>query len=506
MNKELDSSTLTLRPTRVRFGVLGFACSLSMVSYLDRVCISKAVPDIQKVLGLDSEADLNLALTAFAISYAAFEIPSGWLGDVFGPRNVLIRIVLWWSFFTALTGLVGLPLGPIVFGFWMLVAVRFLFGMGEAGTYPNITRALHNWFPFSKRGMAQGTVWMSGRLMGGLTPMFWVLLTAGLGLKWRELFFVFGGVGIIWCVLFYIFFRNRPDEHPSVNEAEIALIHEGRHGIEQGHAHVPWGKMFASRNLWALCLMYFLASYGWYFNITYLPTYLGKQIGMQDDPVANLLIRASGADAPAEPDIESTTGADRIRNVVLAVYQGGPLWLGALACIVGGLLTDRFIRLTGDRKWGRRRFGIVGHSLSAVCLFCAVFAPNAFTSFLAFSFAAFFNDLTMGAAWSVCQDIGKGYAAIVAGCMNTIGNLGGAASVWLTGKITGLALQSYAAARGFEVSQLTEAQKRAGLQPGYMISISLLALAYVIAVAFWFRIDSTEPVIHENPEAALPAN
>src|SRR5438067_11319800 len=147
------------RPPHVRYGVLGFACSLSMITYLDRVCFGSAATAIERDFGLKSEADLKLTFTAFAISYALFEIPSGWLGDVFGPRRTLIRIVLWWSFFTALTATVtavGLRLEHagmvlLVNGMAVMVVIRFLFGMGEAGAYPHITRALHNWFPFKDR-------------------------------------------------------------------------------------------------------------------------------------------------------------------------------------------------------------------------------------------------------------------------------------------------------------------------------------------------------------------
>src|SRR5262249_40271872 len=159
--------------TRVRFGVLAFACSLSMLTYLDRVCIAAAETTILPILGLSSEAGFQPIYTAFIIAYAAFEIPTGWLGDIWGPRGVLIRIVLWWSFFTVLTGLTGFSIGGLVIGFWSLIVIRFLFGMGEAGSYPNLTRAVHNWFPFQERGFAQGCIWMAGRLMGGLTPLVW---------------------------------------------------------------------------------------------------------------------------------------------------------------------------------------------------------------------------------------------------------------------------------------------------------------------------------------------
>jgi MFS family permease len=459
------------RPTRVRFGVLGFACALSMVTYLDRVCFSSAASSIKDTLGLDSVADLKWAFFAFAFAYAAFEIPSGWLGDVFGPRNVLIRIVLWWSAFTALTGTVGYSIGSLAIGLGALVTIRFLFGMGEAGAYPNITRALHNWFPFPERGFAQGTVWMAGRLMGGLSPLVWLVLVNWLGLSWRAAFWIFGGLGIGWCILFAVWFRNRPEQKPEVNAAELALIRSGPADHEAAHKNVPWGRLLASANLWLLCLMYFCASFGWYFNITYLPDFVDQRMGEKD-------------------------------TLLGAIYKGGPLWVGAIACIFGGYLTDRFIRLTGDRKWGRRRFGLMGHSICALFLFACVFLyDSVFLFFLAISLAGFFNDLTMGPAWATCQDIGKRHAAIVAGFMNTVGNLGGALAGWLTGVIIQNTLADHAASLGKAVEKLTLAEKIAGQLPGFQINFALFGAAYVIAALLWLRIDSTRPVVPENAKA-----
>src|SRR6185437_10923315 len=135
-------------------------------------------------------------------------------------------------------------------------------------------------------------------------------------LHWRATFLIFGVIGMLWCLLFSRWFRNRPEQKPTVNKAELALIQAGRADLGAGHAHVPWLRLLRSRNLWALCLMYFFASYGWYFNITYLPHFL-EQRGV--DP----------------------------HSVVGAIYKGGPLWLGAVACLLGGFLTDSFIRRTG---------------------------------------------------------------------------------------------------------------------------------------------------------------
>jgi MFS family permease len=470
----------------VRYGVLGFACALSMITYLDRVCISSAAKPIVAALNLNSVADLKWAFFAFSFAYAALEIPSGWLGDVFGPRKVLIRIVLSWSLFTALTGTVGLTVGGLMVGMGALVVIRFLFGAGEAGAYPNITRALHNWFPFAERGMAQGAVWMCGRLMGGLTPLFWLLLVEGVRqtrvldngesvvtvltqpvMSWRMTFWLFGCLGIGWCLLFGLWFRNYPKQKASVNEAELELIESGRTDVGAGHGRVPWLRFLGNGNLWRLCLMYFFASYGWYFNITYLPTFLEEQLHVSPE------------------------------SILGAVYKGGPLWLGALACISGGWLTDWFIRRTGNRKWGRRVFGVVGHGLCSLCYLACVFAPSPFTFFLAISLGSFFNDLTMGAAWACCQDIGRRYAAIVAGCMNTIGNLGGALAGWLTGFVLDQALASYATGHQVAVASLNAAEKAEAMGHGYTINLCSFAVAYAIAAFLWLRIDATRPVVPE---------
>jgi MFS family permease len=476
-------------PTRVRYGVLGFACVLSMITYLDRVAFGAAQSSIITALGLNHEGDLKWAITAFAFAYAAFEIPSGWLGDVFGPRTTLIRIVLWWSVFTALTGMI-MPEGQGFFllsGVTSLAVIRFLFGMGEAGAYPNLTRALHNWFPFSQRAVAQGWVWMAGRLMGGLTPLIWAFLVSGfawwtvdantntatswgvpplLG-SWRHAFFLFGAIGVVWCIAFSLWFRNTPKEKATVNQAELQLIQAGRHDTGTGHANVPWLKMLSSWNLWALCLMYFCASYGWYFNITYLHRFLETQYGV--DP----------------------------KSALGAIYKGGPLLFGATTCLLGGWLSDRFIRRTGNLKWGRRWFGIIGHSLCAVCYFLCLFTPTAFMFFLAISFAAFFNDLIMGPAWATCQDIGKRYAAIVAGAMNTVGNMGGAAAGWITGTILESYVNARAAAANVTVEQLSAADKAEALLPAYHINFIIFTVMYVIAVLLWLRIDPTQPVVPE---------
>jgi MFS family permease len=503
MNRQLSDPALA-KPTRVRYAVLGFAGVLSMITYLDRVCMSNIAPEIQREFDL-SPSQLGWLFTAFAFAYATFEIPSGWLGDVFGPRVTLIRIVLWWSLFTALTGAIY----PAVLGaglaYAALLAVRFLFGMGEAGAYPNIARAFHNWFPFQERGFAQGTVWMAGRFAGGVTPFVVLALIFRVPnsdgsetVHWRHAFWIFGSLGMVWCIAWWWWFRDRPEQHRDVDPAELAYIRgrpapllpetvdasqEKETGIQSlersimarvgsefplphggaedlpppapvddaGHSGVPWRRILTSVNLWSLCLMYFCSSYGWYFNITWLPKYLGSQYGVSTQ----------------------THGF-----WTMSFLSGAPLLFGSLACLVGGLLTDAFIRRTGNRKWGRRLFGVLGHGACAACYFLSLAAANPWLFVLAIALAALFNDLTMGSAWASCLDIGRKYSGIISGCMNTVGNLGGAAA----GIITGWVLELFST----------------NVERGWTVNFLIFGGVYVAATLFWLRFDATDVLVTED--------
>jgi MFS transporter, ACS family, glucarate transporter len=438
-------------PTRVRYGVLGFACTLSMITYLDRVCFGTVAKNIEHEFEL-STAQTGYLFTAFALAYAAFEVPSGWLGDVFGPRKTLLRIVLWWSLFTALTGLVyPAALGPGL-AYLTLLAVRFLFGVGEAGAYPNIARAFHNWFPFGERGFAQGAVWMAGRFAGGATPFVvsaLILTTVGADgvtiIHWRHTFWIFGVIGALWCLAFWWWFRDRPEQKAGVNRAEVALIRAEEGPPEPAPASVPWRQLLGNLNLWTLCLMYFCAAYGWYFNITYLPGYLKDVYGITKES-AGLW--------------------------TFSFMAGAPLLFGSVACLCGGLLTDAFIRRTGNRKWGRRLYGVIGHGICAACYFLSAYADDPWLFVMAIAFAAFWNDMTMGSAWASCLDIGGRYSGIVAGCMNTIGNLGGAAAGSATAWILRLCEPN-----------------------GWQVNFLVFGAVYVVAALCWLRFDSTRRVV-----------
>src|SRR5205085_6125540 len=130
---------------------------LAIITFLDRIAIASAGPRIQSELGISPEL-WGWILGAFVLSYGLFEIPTGALGDRLGQRRVLTRIVIWWSGFTALTG--------AAVSFPQLLGIRFLFGAGEAGAYPNISGVLARWFRSEERGRTQGYIWAASRFGG----------------------------------------------------------------------------------------------------------------------------------------------------------------------------------------------------------------------------------------------------------------------------------------------------------------------------------------------------
>lgn len=455
------------RPTRVRLSVLFLLCLLAMITYLDRAMYGSAKGDMMAALG-QPEKNFYLVLVFFQVAYAIFEIPTGWMGDTFGPRKTLIRIVLWWSFFVALTGAAGtiFPLaewGMLAFGIFLFI--QFCFGMGEAGAFPNISKAIYNWFPENQRGFAKGMTWTAARLMGGLTPFVWVLLVTIGGLEWRHALWLFAGIALVWCLVFAWWFRNRPEEHPSTNAAEAELINAGKGPYHDGNAGVPWRKIFTNRNVVGLCLMYVVTNFNWYFLMYYLPGTLKAQF-----PHWN---------------------ADNEGKLLLALLGGAPLLVGMGGCMLGGLLTDWYISRTGDRKWGRRLFAMIGYGLAGVCyLMATVFIDNLWAFAVCLILVGFFNDLIMGPSWAAAQDIGRRYAAIVSGTMNMVGNLGAAVG----NLVTGLILAAYT------IKVTTDGVEKDVVQPnGYIVCFTMFAVVYGLGVLSWLLIDPSKPIVPTDP-------
>ena len=367
--------------TNVRYRVLWMAFLLAIVTFLDRVCISIAAPYMMADLGL-TMVQMGLVFSAFTLAYSLFEVPSGWLGDVLGPRRVLTRIVLWWSAFTMLTGAAQ--------GYRSLLSIRFLFGAGEAGAFPNAVRSFSQWFPARERGKANGVLFFGSRLGGALTaPMALALIQVW---GWRASFVAFGCVGVVWAAAWFWTYRDRPADHPGVNAEELAWITQDRGAVSAHAGHTPWAALLASRNLYAICAMYFALGYGLYFYFTWLPTYLTRELGF------------------------SMVGG--------GFFSALPFLLAGAANLAGGWYTDRLARTHGLRT-ARCTLGSLSFATCAALLIASTIVPQPIVKALLLALALASADFALSACWAVCLDVGATHAGVVTGFMNTSGNLGG---------------------------------------------------------------------------------
>ncbi len=418
------------RPTRVRYWVLVFAVTLAVITYIDRVAISFALPYIGTDLGLDS-IQKGWILTAFALAYSLFEIPGGFLGDWMGPRRVILRIVLWWSFFTAATGW--------AWNFTSMVTARFLFGAGEAGCFPNLTKMFTVWLPERERNRAQGLMWLSARWGGAFTPPLAAVVITWVG--WRHAFGLFGVLGLIWALAFFLWYRDNPMDNPKLNEAERELLRGSYQPA--GHSRAPWGKLVSSGRVWLLCWQYFFLSYGWYFNITWLPTYLREARGMD-------LAQA-------------------------ALFGVLPLFMGGLGNPVSVFLGERLLRWTRSVDRTRRIVASLGYTGACASLVATTYMQDARAAVITISLASFFNDLAMPPSWAATMDMGGRYAGTLSGAMNSWGNLGGAVAPAVIGYVL------------------------AWTNNNWNVAFYISAFLYAAAIPCWIFLDSVTPLEVPSP-------
>ena len=408
--------------------VLAFAFSLTAITYLDRICISAAAPFIMRDLSLTA-LEMSFVFSAFTLAYSVFEVPSGWLGDVKGPRRVLTRIVLWWSAFTMLTGAAQ--------GLRSLIVIRFLFGAGEAGAFPNMARSLSRWFPLRERGRANGVMLLGSRVGGMVSVPLALLVMSWWG--WRMSFVVFGLTGVVWAVAWQAWYRDRPEEHPAISPQEVAWIRQDD-PAPRVHAPTPWRALFRSRNLYAICAMYFAFGYGLYFYFTWLPTYLIQELGFS--PLAG------------------------------GAFAALPFFLAGLADVSGGWLTDRLSHRFG-LKTGRCYLGFTAFFTCGVLLFTSTLVDGAVTKALLLALALASADFGLSPAWAVCLDIAPDHGGVMTGWMNTFGNLGG---------LFGPIVVGYAIDRW----------------QSWTIPFYIAAAIYVAGAVAWLAIDPSRTLVKER--------
>jgi sugar phosphate permease len=382
-------------------------CLMYLITYLDRVNISTAAPVISKEFGFD-KVTMGYIFSAFVWAYAIFQVPGGWMSDRFGPRSVLTTIVAYWSVMTAATAAAS--------GWVSFIVLRFLFGVGEAGAFPGATRAMQLWYPRRERGFVQGITHSASRLGAAIAPPIVVLIIAGgqFGLPllpftisvpplgWRAVFYFCGAVGLVWSLGWYLIYRNLPEQHGLVNEAELATIRgldaagNIRSAAVETKPRLPWRALLRSPNMWAIMCAYFTYVYCLWIFLSWLPSYL--------------------VDA---------RGFTLLKVGLLASL---PLWAGVVGDTVGGLATDWLLRRFHSTKLARRLVAIVGLLGCAAFIVPAALTENAYTAVYCLTASMFFLECTIGPSWAVPMDAGGSHSGAVSGMMNMAGNIGGALS------------------------------------------------------------------------------
>jgi MFS transporter, ACS family, glucarate transporter len=378
---------------RKRYGVLLLLAALSVITFIDRMALSVSGTSIQHDLAISPDL-WGWVLGAYTIAYAVFEIPSGALGDKHGHRRELTRITVWWSAFTAATA--------ICRNFWQIAGARFLFGLGAAGVYPNMSGVLSRWFPARERARGQGVVWAASRLGSALAPLTLVPLQAYYG--WRVMFAALGAIGLVWSIAWWRSFHDRPADQPGITAAELAEI-GGEH--EDDHSFAGLKHLFALPQLWLITLAYGVYGMGSWFFFNWFPTWITKGAGFT--------------------------------NQEMGLYASVPFLLGMVANLAGGWLCDWLGGRIGTRL-AYRLIACGGLTATAIllALMTVVTSKGAIVAMAGASFAAM--DLMLPAAWAMCLAIGGRRGGVAGGMMNTAGNIGGFLSTIAIGygvKVTG---------------------------------------------------------------------
>jgi MFS family permease len=349
--------------------ILAMLVILGVVTFLDRINISVAGSEIIKDLNL-TPLQWGWVQSAFILSYGLMQIPMGAFGDRKGHRKVLALIVLWWSLFTAFTGMAG--------GLASLLVIRFMFGIGEAGSSPCSTGVISRWFKKEEVGKAQGYVWAASRMGGALTPFVVIPVMTTLG--WRTAFYLLGALGIVWAAVWYWYYRDPKDLKDLKDPKDL-----------KAPKAIPWRQILHSPQFWIICAMYFFYAFGSWFFFSWFPTFMELGRGFEKSELTY---------AVAVPFIMSMEGN-----------------------IYGGYLTDKLTSKYG-LKIGRKALGSTSLAVSAVCMFLAAFIPGKMAVFIFLSLCFGIFDLMLPSAWALCIDLGKHHAGTIAGAMNTAGNIG----------------------------------------------------------------------------------
>ena len=380
--------------SRYRWSILLMLGLMALITFIDRTNISVAAPEIAKEFDF-SKSQLGWIFGVFGFAYALGQIPGGWFSDTFGARKVLTIVVLFWSLMTMATA--------HAVGFGSMLAIRFVFGIGEASAWPAATRAMQYWFPKSERGLVNGVTHSCGQFATTLVPVVAVAIMTGWG--WRAVFYVFGATGIVWAIAWYFLHRDLPADHPSVNAAELAHIEDAAAGKTDSRAQavkvIPWKLILTSKNVWFIAAAYCGYTYGSYFFWYWMPTYLME--------FHHVSLAKMGALAPL------------------------PLFAGAIGVLLGGVVTDWVYKRTKTLKWSRRAVCITSMLGASIMILPSAMVSDPVLTVLLLAVCNFFISLSVAPSWAAAMDVAGGYSGSVSSVMNMVGQAAGSVSAIIFG-------------------------------------------------------------------------
>lgn len=425
--------------------VLALGSVVSFTLYLHRYTWGFLKADLGQEFGWDL-VTLGWLDSAFSISYGAGQVPAGILGDWFGAHGLMTVAIVGWSLSLGATALATTVVS--------MGACRLMFGVTQAGCYPNLSKITKNWFPVGFRTGAQA--WMAtfaGRMGGAMsTVLLGTVLMGWLELSWRSAIGVLTGFGLLVGLLFLLLFRNSPAAHPRSNQAEADLIIGSDPDARQAsRSRVSWSKLLKHPTVLLLMARCFLSTFADQLFVSWVPMYL-------------LLEK--------EVDVKSAGWMTAI-----------PLAGGAMGGVFSGYAQSWILIRTGRPRLARSTLGFCGKFTAMFIIYLSLQQNNPLMIVLLLGLTKFFADWGLPASWGAVTDIGGRNPASVFASINTVGSIGGA----IAGPTIGWVIMSFSS----------------GEQPdaaGWQALFVLIGVVYVTCASLWLLIDCTRTLESATPE------